>query len=650
MKFFVFSSFVLLTLVNNARAVWEDLINDSLTDYKTFETYWEYLYPWGQDHNGSARMYGASDDHNHVYLEDNTIVLKASRINWDEGKSTADPYPVIHYHSGAIHSKQTFTINDQFPDYEFKGEFIAPTKGGTWPAFWLNGAWSWPPEIDILEFKGNNVNWFNTFRTSSDVSTRKDTVSNPNTWHEYRVWITKVSNTDMDIHFYIDGEWKAKHTANHVGKPFHLIMNLQMEGSSGGNGPSGDTYYKGRNIYVGRSNNNCTGDCAKKAAATTTVAPAKTETKAPVQTQPQNSNNNNSSNDDQWEVLIDDSLKDYKTFESYWNYLYPWGQDHNGSARMYGASDDHNHIYLEDNTIVLKASRINWDEGKSTSDPYPVIHYHSGAIHAKQTFTINDQYPDYEFKGEFIAPTKGGTWPAFWLTGVNSWPPEVDILEFKGNNVNWFNTFRTSSDVSTRKDTISNPNTWHEYRVWITKVSNTNVDIHFYIDGVWKAKHTANHVGKAFYLIMNLQMEGSSGGNGPSGDTYYKGRKIFVGRTNTKCTTCGKKATTTTAAPAKTETKAPAQTQDSKNDCFSYPTYPCCVGNTVYYVDEEGSWGVENGNWCGIKSNASNAANPSTSCWSKELGYNCCTHCSVVYTDESGKWGVENNNWCGITC
>jgi len=48
MKFFVISSFVLLTLVNNARAVWEDLINDSLTDYKTFETYWEYLYPWGQ--------------------------------------------------------------------------------------------------------------------------------------------------------------------------------------------------------------------------------------------------------------------------------------------------------------------------------------------------------------------------------------------------------------------------------------------------------------------------------------------------------------------------------------------------------------------------------------------------------------------------
>ena len=66
--------------------------------------------------------------------------------------------------------------------------------------------------------------------------------------------MTKVNDVDVDIHFYIDGDWKAKHTGNFVGKPFHLIMNLQMEGSSGGNSPSGCTTYMGRNIYVGRSN------------------------------------------------------------------------------------------------------------------------------------------------------------------------------------------------------------------------------------------------------------------------------------------------------------------------------------------------------------------------------------------------------------
>jgi len=47
MKFFAISSIVLLSLINNVSAVWETVIQDSLTDYTTFEKYWDYLYPWG---------------------------------------------------------------------------------------------------------------------------------------------------------------------------------------------------------------------------------------------------------------------------------------------------------------------------------------------------------------------------------------------------------------------------------------------------------------------------------------------------------------------------------------------------------------------------------------------------------------------------
>lgn len=244
--------FLTILLIQNSLAAWEHVISNSLTDYTTFEKYWNYLYPWGSDHNGSARMYGSSTDHNHIFLEDNVIKLQACKITWDEGTSTANPHPEIHYHSGAIHSKETFTVNDQYPNWEVKGEFNAPYASGTWPAFWLNGAWTWPPEIDILEFKGSSTNWFNTFRTSSDVSTYTSGVSEG--WHQFRIWMQKVSDENVDIHFYIDDVWKAKHTGNFVGKPFHLIMNLQMEGSSGGNAPDGCTLYQGRNIYVGRTN------------------------------------------------------------------------------------------------------------------------------------------------------------------------------------------------------------------------------------------------------------------------------------------------------------------------------------------------------------------------------------------------------------
>ena len=233
-----------------------------------------------------------------------------------------------------------------------------------------------------------------------------------------------------------------------------------------------------------------------------------------------------------FEDVIAGSLKDYKTFEKYWNYLYPWGSDHNGSARMYGSSNDYSQIYLQNNQIVLKATRIYTNEGKSKKYPNLKINYHSGAIHAKEHILINDQYPDYEIKGEFKAPQNPGTWPAFWLTGVDSWPPEIDILEFKGNKVNWFNTFRTKDDVKTCKTALSYA--WHKYRIWMTKVSKTDVDIYFSIDDEFKAKHTGNYVGKAFNLIMNLQMEGGAPGTPPMTDTYFYGRNIYVGRTNTK--------------------------------------------------------------------------------------------------------------------
>ena len=79
--------------------------------------------------------------------------------------------------------------------------------------------------------------------------------------------------------------------------------------------------------------------------------------------------------------------------------------------------------------------------------------------------------------------------------------------------------------------------------------------------------------------------------------------------------------------------------------CFSERLgYPCCKGNTVVYTDNDGKWGVENNNWCGIGSTSGSSA----ACWSQALGYPCCSHKNVVYTDNDGDWGVENGDWCGI--
>lgn len=234
-----------------------------------------------------------------------------------------------------------------------------------------------------------------------------------------------------------------------------------------------------------------------------------------------------------WETVINASFANYSTLESVWNYRYPWGSDHNGTARMYASASDHNHVFLEGSTLVIRATRINWNEGNSSADPHLPIRYHSGAVHARQHVLVNDQFPNWEVRGEFQAPSARGTWPAFWLTGVNSWPPESDILEYKGDARNWFNTYKNASGGwSNTIRPVSSPGSWHTYRAWITKVSATDVDIHYYLDGTWVGQHRgANFVGKLMWIIINLQMEGSSGTSGPTTDTYYRARNLYVGRT-----------------------------------------------------------------------------------------------------------------------
>ncbi|OUM70293.1 Non-catalytic module family DOC2, partial [Piromyces sp. E2] len=79
--------------------------------------------------------------------------------------------------------------------------------------------------------------------------------------------------------------------------------------------------------------------------------------------------------------------------------------------------------------------------------------------------------------------------------------------------------------------------------------------------------------------------------------------------------------------------------------------FPCCNGCDVVYTDNDGKWGAENGNWCGIDTSKCGNNNSNNQCFSTALGYPCCNGCEVVditYTDNDGRWGVENGNWCGI--
>lgn len=105
------------------------------------------------------------------------------------------------------------------------------------------------------------------------------------------------------------------------------------------------------------------------------------------------------------------------------------------------------------------------------------------------------------FSAEFQAPVAKGTWPAFWLTAVEGWPPEIDIAEWKGSGKISFNTFNTSSVVSAKDEAYPNPGAWHSVRAELEDSGSGNVGIGFWLDGRLVTRQVGKgYVGKAFWL------------------------------------------------------------------------------------------------------------------------------------------------------
>ncbi|KAG4090114.1 coth protein-domain-containing protein [Neocallimastix lanati (nom. inval.)] len=121
--------------------------------------------------------------------------------------------------------------------------------------------------------------------------------------------------------------------------------------------------------------------------------------------------------------------------------------------------------------------------------------------------------------------------------------------------------------------------------------------------------------------------------------------------TTTKANATTSVATTSPATPTITETPSKDEDENKDNEdstCWSKSQgYSCCKTCNVYYVDKSGSWGVENGKWCGIKSDVCKIK-VDRNCWSSGYGYSCCKTCKIYYTDDIGEWGIENGQWCGI--
>ncbi|OUM63365.1 Non-catalytic module family DOC2 [Piromyces sp. E2] len=84
----------------------------------------------------------------------------------------------------------------------------------------------------------------------------------------------------------------------------------------------------------------------------------------------------------------------------------------------------------------------------------------------------------------------------------------------------------------------------------------------------------------------------------------------------------------------------------SMADCWSTTFgYDCCKSCFIITEDDNGKWGYEENQWCGIDDDV--CKKNKNSCWSLP-DYQCCKGNEVVATDINGDWGYEDGQWCGI--
>jgi hypothetical protein len=110
-----------------------------------------------------------------------------------------------------------------------------------------------------MEYKGETTNLQSSVQGSSWKNPRwsgiPTSISNPAEFHKYKVWLYRVrdATTKKDmviVNFYVDDQWRGKHTVDYFGKIFDIIFNLQMEGNTGRPDPE-SAKLRVRNVYVG---------------------------------------------------------------------------------------------------------------------------------------------------------------------------------------------------------------------------------------------------------------------------------------------------------------------------------------------------------------------------------------------------------------
>ena len=221
-------------------------------------------------------------------------------------------------------------------------------------------------------------------------------------------------------------------------------------------------------------------------------------------------------------VQIKDEFNGNTLDTSIWAYHYPWGTSHNHSG-----TTRESQVAVKDGKLVLTATRVagdNWVKDHKGETGYTdnigesqwrKFSHITGVVHLP--FSKCNLSGNVYIETSLKMPNKTGFWPAFWINGNNSWPPEIDMIEYLSNTpekiyhcIHKYNSSVSNNDQGAGKWITKSAsffqNEFHKYALdW------GETYINYYIDDVLTYSVTDTSViqnQKNMYLIINLGVGG----------------------------------------------------------------------------------------------------------------------------------------------
>lgn len=204
---------------------------------------WDAKFPWAPESGGTLHTNGELQWYVNPAYEptrtlnpfsvQNGILTIAAERTPEDMKQVVGGYD---YTSGILTTHSSF--QQTYGYFEIRADM--PDDRGTWPAFWLLPAdGKWPPELDVVEMRGQEPQTIHTTVHSMETGSRTSQttathVPSTDGFHNYGLLWTK----DELVWYFDDVEIARAKTPADMHDPMYMVVNLAVGGTAGR--PSGD--------------------------------------------------------------------------------------------------------------------------------------------------------------------------------------------------------------------------------------------------------------------------------------------------------------------------------------------------------------------------------------------------------------------------